>query len=287
MPLKFIFLKNVTATYYIFGFFNTKLYSQDYSTVLSGNDSDGLFFGIMLLTVGLTTSFNSLKNLEVKRVLKNVPTSNIQSLSMGLVELKGKIQVKDKILKDPFDDKECVYWRIHIQELVKSGKTRKWVTRHKAKDQVPFLISDQTGFVLIYLDDVNMNDVKRDKQYDLATFFSDEIPPIVKDYCRKYNVKLKGWFGGKKRLRLTIKYLEPDDDIYILGNARPVLKDELKYSKNAFAVIDMSKRGLFIISDKSEKELIDENGGQSFAVPFGIILSAAGLSMVLNSLGYI
>ena len=287
MPVKFIFLKNVIATYYIFGFFITKLFSHDYSTVLSGNDSDGLFFGIMLLTVGLTTSFNSLKNLEVKRVLKNVPTSNIQSLSMGLVELKGKIQVKDKILKDPFDDKECVYWRIHIQELVKSGKTRKWVTRHKAKDQVPFLISDQTGSVIIYLDDVNMNDVKRDKQYDLATFFSDEIPLIVKNYCRKNNVKLKGWFGGKKRLRLTIKYLEPDDDIYILGNARPVLKDELKYSKNASAVINMSKRGLFILSDKSEKELIDENGGQSFAVPFGIILSAAGLSMILNSLGYI
>ena len=81
---------------------------------------------------------------------------------MGLVELKGKIQVKDRILKDPFDDKECVYWRIHIQELVKSGKTRKWVTRHKAKNQVPFLISDQTGSVLIYLDDVNMNDVKRE-----------------------------------------------------------------------------------------------------------------------------
>ena len=87
-------------------------------------------------------------------------------------------------------------------------------------------------------------------------------------------------------MRLTIKYLEPDDDIYILGNARPFLKDELKNSKNVAAVIDMSKRGLFIISDKSEKKLIDENGGQSFAVPFGIILSAAGLSMVLNSLGY-
>ena len=287
MPVKFIFHKNVIATYYIFGFFFAKLYSQDNSTVLSGNDSDGLFFGIMLLTVGLTTSFNSLKNLEVKRVLKNVPTSNIQSLSMGLVELKGKIQVKDKILKDPFDDKECVYWRIHIQELVKSGKTRKWVTRHKAKDQVPFLISDQTGSVLIYLDDVNMNDVKRDKQYDLATFFSDEIPPIVQDYCRKNNVNLKGWFGGKKRMRLIVTYLEPDDDIYILGNARPVLKDELKNSKNVVAVIDMSKRGHFIISDKSEKELIDENGGQSFAIPFGIILSAAGLSMILNSLGYI
>ena len=199
MPIKFRFLQNSIATYYIFGFYITKLHNQDYSTVLSGNESDGLFFGIMLLVVGLTTSFDSLKNLEMKRLLESVPTSKIRSLSMGLVELKGKIQVKDKILKDPFDDKECVYWRIQIQELVKSGKTRKWVTRHKAKNQAPFLISDQTGSVLIYLDDVNMNDVKRDKQYDLATFFSDEIPPIIQDYCRKYNVKLKGWFGGEKK----------------------------------------------------------------------------------------
>ena len=287
MPIKFRFLQNSIATYYIFGFFITKLYCQDYFIVLSGNESDGLFFGIMLLVVGLTTFFNSLKNLEMKRLLENVPTSKIRSLAMGLVELKGKIQVKDKILKDPFDDKECVYWRIQIQELVKSGKTRKWVTRHKAKNQVPFLIGDQTGSVLIYLDDVNTNDVKRDKQYDLATFFSDEIPLNVKDYCRKYNVKLKGWFGGKKRMRFVVTYLEPDDDIYILGSARPLLKNEQKDSKNVTAAIDRSKEELFIISDKSEKELIDEYGGQSYIIPLGIILSAIGFSMILTSLGYI
>ena len=287
MPIKLRFLQSCIATYYIFGLFIIRLNDHDHSTVLSGDKDDGLAFGFTLLVMGLLIFFKTLKNLKMKRLFENLPTSKMRSLAMGLVELKGKIQVEDKMLEDPFDGKECVYWRIHIQELVKSGKTRKWVTRHKAKNQVPFLISDQTGSVLIYLDDVNMNDVKRDKQYDLATFFSDEISPIIQDYCRKHNVKLKGWFGGKKRMRLTITYLEPDDDIYILGNARPVLKDELKNSKNIAAVIDMSKRGLIIISDKSEKELIDENGGQSFAVPFGIILSVAGLSMILNSLGYI
>ena len=287
MPIKFRFLQNSIATYYIFGFFITRLNNHDHSTVLSGDKDDGFAFGIMLLVIGLFIFFKSLKNLKMKRLFENVPTSKMRSLAMGLVELKGEIQVEDKILKDPFDDKECVYWRIHIQESVKRGKSRKWVTRHKAKNQVPFLISDQTGSVLVYLDGANMSDVRRDNRYDLATFFSDEIPPNVRDYCRKYNVKLKGWFGRKKRMRLTVTYLEPDDDIYILGNARPVLKDESKNSKNVAAVIDMSKRGLFIISDKSEKKLIDENGGQSFAVPFGIILSVAGLSMILNSLGYI
>ena len=201
-------------------------------------------------------------------------------------ELKGKIKVEDKILNDPFDSKKCVYWRIHIQESVKRGKIRKWVTRHKAKNQVPFLISDQTGSVLIHLEGAKMEDVKRDKKYDLATFLSDEMPPNVRDYCRKYNVKLKGWFGTKRRMRINITYLEPNDDIYIIGNARPLYKDELIDPKNVTAAIDASKEGLFIISDKSERELIDEYSGQSFIIPLGILLSAVGLSMILNTLGY-
>ena len=60
-----------------------------------------------------------------------------------------------------------------------------------------------------------------------------------------------------------------------------------KDSKNVTAAIDRSNDGLFIISDKSEKELIDEYGGQSYIIPLGIILSAVGFSMILTSLGYI
>ena len=88
-------------------------------------------------------------------------------------------------------------------------------------------------------------------------------------------------------MRFNVTNLEPDDDIYIIGNARPLLKNEQKDSKNVTAAIDRSNDGLFIISDKSEKELIDEYGGQSYIIPLGIILSAVGFSMILTSLGYI
>ena len=286
MPIKFRLLKNIVATYYSFGFFISRLNNLNHSNVLSGAKDDGFIFGIILLVIGLIIFFNSLKNLKMKRLFENLPTSKMRSLAMGLVELKGKIKVEDKILNDPFDAKKCVYWRIHIQESVKRGKTRKWVTRHKAKNQVPFLISDQTESVLIHLEGAKMEDVRRDKQYDLGTFLSDEMPPNVRDYCRKYNVKLKGWFGTKRRMRINITYLEPNDDIYIIGNARPLYKDELIDPKNVTAAIDASKEGLFIISDKSERELIDEYSGQSFIIPLGILLSAVGLSMILNTLGY-
>jgi len=51
------------------------------------------------------------------------------------------------------------------------------------------------------------------------------------------------------------------------------------------AVIDKSKDGIFILSDKSEKELIHDYGGQSWIVPLEIVLSGIGLSLILKSVG--
>ena len=41
--------------------------------------------------------------------------------------------------------------------------------------------------------------------------------------------------------------------------------------------------GIFILSDKSEKEFIDDYGGQSWIAPLGIILSGIDLSLILKS----
>ena len=113
--------------------------------ILSGNSNDnGFGFGVLLLIVGLYLFYNSLKNLKKKRLFENIPTSKMRSVAMGLVELKGKIEAAESIIKDPFDDKECVYWSVSIEEYVKRGKSRKWVTRHEANDSVPFLFSDDT-----------------------------------------------------------------------------------------------------------------------------------------------
>ena len=84
---------------------------------------------------------------------------------------------------------------------MKRGKRRTWVTRHKAKKQVPFYLTDQTGSVLVNMQGANLKNVKRDNEYESAMFFSDDIPPKLEDYCNKENVKLRGWLGGKKRMR--------------------------------------------------------------------------------------
>ena len=278
-------IKNLLSTYYIFGFIvkgaNKALHKVSYC----GNNDDGFGVGAVLIIVGLIMFYNSLKNLKIKRLIENVPTSKARSVAMGLAELKGKIESRNKTLTDPFDGKDCVYWHIHIQQYMKRGKRRTWVTRHKAKKQVPFYLTDQTGSVLVNMQGANLKNVDRDNEYESAMFFSDDIPPKVEDYCNKENVKLRGWLGGKKRMRFRVTYLEPNDDIYIIGSARSPNLDETNGLKKITAVIDKPKDGIFILSDKSEKELIDDYGGQSWIVPLGIILSSIGLSLILKSAG--
>jgi hypothetical protein len=254
--------------------------------ILSGNNNDkGLGFGALLLIVGLSLFYNSLKNLKQKRLFENLPTSKMRSVAMGLVELKGRIEAAESMIKDPFDDKDCVYWSVTIEEYVKRGKSHKWVTRHEANDSVPFLFSDDTGFALVDSRKADIKNVRRDSQYESAPFFSEELPVKIKQYCVQHGVKYTGWLGGKRKMRCRTTYLEPNDKLYIIGSARPITEKESIYSNSAKATIDYKKGGHFLISEKSEKELIHAYGGQSWLVPLGIILSALGLGIILNAFG--
>lgn len=264
----------------------TRYHKIDDIIICGSSNDDGFGFGIMLLIGGLLVFYNSLKNLKKKRLFENIPTSKMRSIAMGLVELKGKIEMTENLLKDPFDHKDCVYWYVHIEEHVKRGKNRRWVTRHKASDCVPFLFSDDTGSVLVQSNNANMSNVKRDSEYESAFLFSEKLPLKVRKYCNKNNVKYTGWFGGKRKMRCRTTYLEPNDQLYIMGNARPLTEKEFGYGRGATAVIDYKKDSHFLISDKSEKDLIDEHGGQSWLVPLGIILSGSGLGIILSVLGY-
>ena len=208
-------IKNLLATYYKSEFIAKGANKALHKVSYCGNNDDGFGVGVMLIILGLIMFYNSLKNLKIKRLIENVPTSKARSVAMGLVELKGKIENRNKTLTDPFDGKDCVYWHIHIQQYMKRGKRRTWVTRHKAKKHVPFYLTDQTGSVLVNMQGANLKNVERDNEYESAMFFSDDIPPKVEDYCNKENVKLRGWLGGKKRMRFRVTYLEPNDDIYI------------------------------------------------------------------------
>ena len=139
--------------------------------------------------------------------------------------------------------------------------------------------------MLINSQKADMTNIKRDSEIQTATLFSEELPDHIKKYCDRYKVKYKGWFGFKKKLRCRATYLEPGDQLYVLGSARPLSDDDSEFSEAVTAVVDHSGNENFLISDKSEKHLTDRYGGQLWKVPVSIIVSSFGLWMILVSAG--
>ena len=266
----------------IFSITTTKYVSNNF--IIAGYDKDGFTSGLFWLFVGLFTFYKSLKNFKKKRLFEDIPTSKMRSIAMGLVELKGKIKIAKEKLTDPFDEKDCVYWSVKIEEYVKKGKRGSWVTRHQLTKRVEFLLSDGTGNVLINSQKADMTNIKRDSEIQTATPFSEELPDHIKKYCDKYKVKYKGWFGLKKKLRCRATYLEPGDQLYVLGSARP-LNDDSAFTEPITAAVDHSGSEYFLISDKSEKNLTDSYGGQWWMVPLSFTISSFGLYMLLVSIG--
>ena len=80
LHLLYFLIKNLLATYYVSGFIAKGANKALHKVSYCGNNDDGFGVGVMLIILGLIMFYNSLKNLKIKRLIENVPTSRFLSL---------------------------------------------------------------------------------------------------------------------------------------------------------------------------------------------------------------
>ncbi|MDH4155711.1 MAG: E3 ubiquitin ligase family protein [candidate division Zixibacteria bacterium] len=98
--------------------------------------------------VALYLGFNSLHKY---RMVKDIPTSRIRALAMGLVEIKGKVST-ERFITAPFSGTACVYYRYVTQKYESSqGGSRKGGMKTLATGDkaIPFFLEDDTGAVKV------------------------------------------------------------------------------------------------------------------------------------------
>src|SRR2546427_2615815 len=100
---------------------------------------------LFLFFTGITSFIKGLGWLKEKRLIEDIPTSEIRSIAMGLVEIYGQvIAIKSKVLKSPLSNNDCVYYSFKIEELRREGKSSRWVTIKSGTAENNFLVKDQT-----------------------------------------------------------------------------------------------------------------------------------------------
>jgi len=218
--------------------------------------------------------------------MENTPTSKIRSLAMGFVEIKGKAKPFENMsFIGPVSQIPCVYYQYLVEEYRRRGKSSRWVKLHEGDCGYSFFLEDETGKVMINPVKCKI-DVTGIKTYQKGLFTKD--PEHIENFYKENFIPVKSRFFGKRKLRLTERRIELDDELYILGNA---CKNEY-YQENtrneAGIVIKKSWKVPFQISDKSEKDLTDTYSTWAIlSLIGGVVLLTGFVAMLLNAMNII
>ncbi len=195
-----------------------------------------------LVVIGIAAYF-LLINYRKYHLIQKTETSNINMVYNGFYEVKGKIVPVGEKLTSPFTEKQCVYYHFTIEQKQSHGKHSKWVKLIDDKRSAGFGIDDGTGMAIIDMNNADVQ-IRTDAKGSSGMFNSaDEREQAV---LQKYGESNKVWIF-EKSMKYTEKFLEPGDELYVLG--------EVNGKEGHNPVFRKSSMPLFV-SDKSEHELL-------------------------------
>jgi hypothetical protein len=151
------------------------------------------------------------KDLRLKRLIQNTPTSRIRSAAMGLVEVNGVIECRS-LVSAPFTGRLCAAWNVDISI---QGRQKTWSVVHRATSGHPFFLRDDTGVALVFPHGA-----------DCRVHFGVEetCPGIALPECYASYV---GTLGAQRHLwrlsmlRFRERVLEEGQRVYVMGTATP------------------------------------------------------------------
>ncbi len=212
-----------------------------------------------------------------KRLIENIPTSTIRSLALGLVEIEGLTQPEEGLLSSPFSGVPCVFYSYTVEEHVGSGKHARWETVAKGTSEQPFFVRDTTGRVLVVPLGAELI-LPDERTYQNA--WLGELPPTALAGLNRLGVSTTRWIGNKT-LRCRETFIQPEEWVYVLGTAQEQPGAQELVENSARLYIGSSRDHEFIISDRSEKDLLSRLGWQVLAYGIGGLALAASCSIVI------
>ena len=196
-----------------------------------------------------------------KQLMESIPTCPVRSLAVGLVEVSGHARPEGELLRAPFSGMPCVLFSYTVEERRGSGKDARWETIAKGTSPEPFFVQDNTGKVLVVPFDAQLilPDNRTARNNWLGSLPEQTILGLL-----KLGIAVDGWLG-EKTLRCSEAFILPEETVYVLGTAQENRGAADSTENSARLYIGSSRNNEFIISDRSEKELLSKLRWQVFA----------------------
>jgi Zn-finger nucleic acid-binding protein len=212
-----------------------------------------------------------------KCLIESIPTSTIRSLALGLVEISGSAQPEESLLSAPFSGLPCVFYSYAVEERVGSGKNARWETIAKGTSEQPFFVSDATGRVLVV--PLGAELILPDERTTRSSWLG-ELPPTTIAGLNQLGISTERWMGSKT-LRCRESFILPEEQVYVLGTAHEHQGASERIENSSRLYIGSSQDHEFIISDRSEQELLSRLRWQVLGLWIGGLTLTAACAIII------
>ena len=147
----------------------------------------------------------------------------------------------------------------------------------KGTSEQPFFVSDTTGRVLVV--PLGAELILPDERTSRSNWLG-ELPPATIAGLNRLGISTERWMGSKT-LRCRESFILPEERVYVLGTAHEHLNAREHVENAARIYIGSSRDHEFIISDRSEKDLLSRLRWQVLAFGVGGLTLAASCLIII------
>ena len=246
-------------------------------------DDGGVFAGTVIAVVVSAGLFIFClvyywKSTKRKRLIEDTPTSKVKGVFIGLNEVKGTVELRYP-LQSYLNESPCCWYKYSIEEHYtrtrtvtdSKGNTRTetysgWERVDSGTDRAAFNLVDDTGKVHVL---PNQAEMEGEQVFSHRCRIGD---PLYYGKGPTGSVS-----GSNHRRKFKESAIVENEEIYLLGSARMsavAAKVEIAFDEDD---------DVFMISTKSESELVSRYTWRIWLTAFGIVVCGTLLPMVIHA----
>jgi hypothetical protein len=273
----------------------------------------GLVVSGMLLVIGALLMKQAFDRRRQRQLIEETPTEDVESLSLGPSEVKGRAVPAEGAIPAPFSDEDCLVAEWRVEEYYEDDDSSGWRTRSSGVECAPFYLDDGTGRVLVVPDEDVLYEIEKDAEpmFEVRAF---QRPPeaVTEFFARRRTgrfdpleslrstLDLGGSFefgrdggfgfgtGGRRRgdRRYYQNLLRPGEEAYVFGTVQT--REDVRSARNPENLVirrvpegDEDLQPMFMIADRPEASLTKQRRFALLRFPVGALLATAGVGGIL------
>lgn len=269
------------------------------------------WFALVGLGMGGLFLVGGWKGYKRAQLVRDTPTSKVRSLAVGVAEVKGEAEPVGEPLVSPLTHREACMYSLHVERHDPDDEGSDWDTVLRLSDQVPFRVDDGTGKARV---EPQGADLEIEVEAEVRVDDGEEPPAALGEWAEAEGMVdaadppdregAGGWLEDRvdslsagraeahlvrsdaRDRRYRERVLGVGESAYVFGGARRREDADAAENERNLVLREHAGTGRFLVSDKSEPELLaDTLVGAGIAIAVALLLLAYGSVAALFWLG--